>query len=62
MSALGNPIILVVCKLTTEQGTQTYTKRLLKAYLFPDNRPADKCSYLFGKTFIIADAHVWGTI
>lgn len=47
--------------LTTEQGTQIYTNRLLKAYQLLDDRLADKCSYLFGETFTVADAYVWGT-
>ncbi|KAM0452825.1 hypothetical protein ACHAO4_005244 [Trichoderma viride] len=52
------PLIL---KMMTEQGTQIYTDRLLRAYRLLDDRLSDKRSYLFGETFTVADAYVWGT-
>ncbi|KAK1249701.1 hypothetical protein MKX08_009704 [Trichoderma sp. CBMAI-0020] len=52
------PLIL---KMMTEQGTQIYINRLLRAYQLLDDRLADKRSYLFGETFTVADAYVWGT-
>lgn len=42
-------------------GTQIYTDRLLRAYRLLDDRLSDKRSYLFGETFTVADAYVWGT-
>lgn len=44
-----------------EIGTQVNTNRLLRAYQLLDDRLADKRSYLFGETFTVADAYVWGT-
>ncbi|PTB46054.1 hypothetical protein M441DRAFT_63362 [Trichoderma asperellum CBS 433.97] len=53
--------IPLILKLMTEQGTQVNTNRLLRAYQLLDDRLADKRSYLFGETFTVADAYVWGT-
>ncbi|KAL6909200.1 glutathione S-transferase [Trichoderma evansii] len=53
--------IPLILKLMTEQGIQVNTNRLLKAYKLLDDRLADKRSYLFGETFTVADAYVWGT-
>ncbi|KAH8125226.1 hypothetical protein FP744_10005547 [Trichoderma asperellum] len=53
--------IPLILKLMTEQGTQIHTNRLLRAYQLLDDRLADKRSYLFGETFTVADAYVWGT-
>ncbi|KAL7920211.1 glutathione S-transferase [Trichoderma austrokoningii] len=49
------------CKLIIEQCTQIYTSKLLKAYQLLDDRLADNRPYLFGDTFTVADAYVWGT-
>lgn len=54
-------ISLVVRKLIPGIGTQIHTNRLLRAYQLLDDRLADKRSYLFGETFTVADAYVWGT-
>lgn len=56
-----NHTSLVVHKLILEKGIQVNTNRLLKAYKLLDDRLADKRSYLFGETFTVADAYVWGT-